>query len=88
MAVDPGQRGRGTARALMRDCASRARAAGARELVLQTGGFMTAAIGLYESLGFRRDPDFDGSASRHYGVPGAEEVRLVAYRQHLGGDLG
>ncbi|MEO8093774.1 MAG: GNAT family N-acetyltransferase [Pseudolysinimonas sp.] len=47
-------RGRGLSRTLMLDLEARAKAAGARSMVLQTGGRQDAAHGLYESLGYQR----------------------------------
>lgn len=76
VAVDPSARGRGVARALVSECADRARQAGATELGLHTSRSMTAAIRLYQRMGFVRDPDHD------FHPPGAELVE--GYRLHLG----
>ena len=59
VAVDPSARGRGVARALVDECARRARAAGARVLGLHTSRSMRAAKTLYEQMGFVRDPEHD-----------------------------
>jgi ribosomal protein S18 acetylase RimI-like enzyme len=59
LAVAEDARGRGVGRALVLECIDRARAAGRRGLSLHTRPVMTAAQGLYESLGFRRVPALD-----------------------------
>lgn len=51
--VDSSHRGRGIARALMLELEGVARGLGAPSLVLQTGDRQPAAIGLYESIGYR-----------------------------------
>jgi ribosomal protein S18 acetylase RimI-like enzyme len=59
LAVDPTARGRGVGRALVEACLALARGDGKVRVVLYTRPSMTAAHGLYESLGFRRDPERD-----------------------------
>ncbi|WP_426563490.1 GNAT family N-acetyltransferase [Angustibacter sp. McL0619] len=59
LAVDPAARGLGLGRVLVEECVARARAAGARRLVLSTRSMMTPAVGLYESMGFVRRPERD-----------------------------
>ena len=59
LAVDPAVAGRGIGRALTVGCVSRARAEGRSGMTLYTLPTMTVAHRLYESLGFRRDPDRD-----------------------------
>jgi ribosomal protein S18 acetylase RimI-like enzyme len=71
LAVDPALQGRGAGRALTLACLDRARTQGRRWLVLHTGAWMVAAIRLYESLGFERDPGLD-----YVPAPG---VHLIAY---------
>jgi len=85
LAVDPDARGHGTAKALVRAVIARAMRAGADELCLHTGEFMTAAIALYESLGFRRDPAHDFEVTERLGIDGVEPVTLHAYRLRLTG---
>ena len=76
VAVDPAVRGRGIARALVSECARRARKSGAAWLGLHTSRSMSAAMRLYESMGFVRDPAHD------FQPPGAELVE--GYRLDLG----
>lgn len=51
--VTPQARGRGISRELMTELERLAAARGIRSLVLQTGVLQLAAIGLYESMGYR-----------------------------------
>jgi putative acetyltransferase len=53
MAVAPDERGRGTGRRLMNAAIARARALGAASLFLGSNHRLEAAVGLYESAGFR-----------------------------------
>jgi len=57
LGVDPAARARGAGRALMLAAEERARAAGKTEITLHTTSLMTAAHGLYESMGYERRPD-------------------------------
>jgi hypothetical protein len=52
-------------------------------LCLHTAGFMTAAVALYEAMGFRRDPSFDFEATGHLRVGGIQPIRILAYRLDL-----
>jgi ribosomal protein S18 acetylase RimI-like enzyme len=52
--VEPGARGLGLGRRLVRACVNFARAAGYRKLVLWTQSELTAARAIYEKLGFRK----------------------------------
>ena len=61
LVVDPAVRGRGVGEALVRECLTRARAAGRRRMVLSTGPQMAAAHRLYDRLGFTRLPGRDWS---------------------------
>src|SRR5215218_4240942 len=83
LGVDPAARGHGVGRALVEACRRRALAAGAPVLCLHTAGFMTAAVALYEAMGFRRDPSFDFEATSHLRVGGIQPVRILAYRLDL-----
>jgi ribosomal protein S18 acetylase RimI-like enzyme len=70
--VRPGARRRGIARALMDECVRRARETGKTLLTLNTGESMKAAHAMYESMGFRRNPDqvFDDDfVLRSYELP-------------------
>lgn len=57
--VAPEARGRGVARRLMEAARQRAQQAGVVALALATEKNNTTAKGLYESLGYERDTDFD-----------------------------
>jgi len=57
LGVDPGQRGRGVARAIMDACFAWAAKAGKTRMLLHTTQRMEAAQAMYESLGFERLPD-------------------------------
>jgi predicted N-acetyltransferase YhbS len=81
LGVDPAARGSGIGRLLMRECFDRARAVGAPVLCLHTAAFMTAAVVMYEEMGFRRAPKFDFDPKDYY--PVAESVQVIAYRVDL-----
>lgn len=76
LAVEPSARGRGVGRRLVQECLDRARASGARRLVISTTPRMTSAHRLYESMGFLRWPDRDWSPT--------PEVDLWVYAVGLG----
>ena len=76
LAVRPDARGRGVGRLLVERCEERARAHGARAVVLSSLREMAPAHRLYERLGYRRLPARDWEP-----VPG---VSLIAYRKELG----
>jgi GNAT superfamily N-acetyltransferase len=61
LAVAPDWRRRGVGTALMTECLNRARNLGATRMLLHTLPFMSKAIALHESLGFRRAPEFDAA---------------------------
>jgi hypothetical protein len=48
-------------------------------LCLHTAELMTAAVALYERMGFRRDPAFDFDAASHHGLGGARPVPVLSY---------
>jgi ribosomal protein S18 acetylase RimI-like enzyme len=75
LGVDPAARGLGVGRALMEASIERARGQGKRFVTLRTTGLMTAARGLYASLGFRPDPEHDLQVD--------DDFRLSAYRLAL-----
>ena len=59
LVVDPTVQGRGIGRLLVTTCLDLARAAGKTRMVLSTDPRMSAAIRLYEQLGFARSPERD-----------------------------
>ena len=59
LSVAPNARGRGIGRALVEECVRRARGWGARELGLHTSKSFTAAIAMYQAMGFARAPERD-----------------------------
>ena len=59
LAVDPGARGRGVGRRLVKACVQVARSAGKEVVTLHTTEQMVAAQRIYRSLGFRRDRSRD-----------------------------
>lgn len=71
LGVVPEAGGRGVGRALAGWCVDAARSAGRRRVALHTEQAMRAAHRMYESLGFRRAPEFDWEP-----LPG---VDLLAY---------
>jgi len=70
LAVTPSARGKGVARALMEECISRARAAGAPALTLHTADVMAVAMRLYERMGFARAPELDFTPTPGFLVKG------------------
>ena len=60
LAVRPDSRGKGYGSLLTQACLDRARELKIDTVFLYTGTFMTAAQHLYEKLGFKRAPEFDG----------------------------
>jgi GNAT superfamily N-acetyltransferase len=59
LAVLPGYRGLGLGRALVDECVRRCRERGIQMLALHTTEWMAVARGMYERMGFIRDPAFD-----------------------------
>ena len=83
LGVEPAARGLGIGHALVRACLERARAGGAPVVALHTAEFMTAALAMYERLGFRRAPDFDFDAASHLDLDGVRPVPILGYRLDL-----
>lgn len=73
LAVHPGAGWPGIARVLLAACEHLAMEAGAPVLAIRSASFMTDVIGSYERLGYRRAPQFDGTAP----------VRSVAHLRYL-----
>jgi ribosomal protein S18 acetylase RimI-like enzyme len=82
LGVDPARRGLGIGRRLMDECFGRARALGAQVLCLHTAAFMTAAVTMYEAMGFERVPEYDFVASA-FVEGGPDSVTVIAYRIDL-----
>ena len=79
MYVRPAYRGRGIARQLVVALEEEAFAAGRPVLRLETGTYLTAAIALYESSGYRRIPVYGEYAGNPFSV--CYEKRLPALVQ-------
>ena len=79
LAVAPDARGLGAGRALMHACLDRARAASAPAIGLHTADFMSAAVVLYQSLGFQRAPHLDIDFGRMIGGEAGPPVIASAY---------
>ena len=80
IAVAPGARGRGIGRHLASAALARVRELEQEAVCLHTAHFMRAAVPLYESLGFRRCPEFDQDVSQLFGLdPAGEPVLAVGY---------
>jgi len=88
LAVDPERRGEGVGRALVAETIVRAGAVAAPALGIHSTPWMTAAVALYRSLGFVRDPrcDFEPGIPMSDGSP----LRVDCYRLDLraGGPAG
>ncbi|RFU70519.1 GNAT family N-acetyltransferase [Peribacillus saganii] len=76
LAVAPEARGKGAAKGLVSECIRRAEAKGFSSVGLHTGEFMASAMGLYESMGFIREPQFDFE-------PANDGIIVKAYRLTL-----
>jgi GNAT superfamily N-acetyltransferase len=83
LGVAPSARGLGIGRALVEACLERAEAADAAVLCLHTAEFMTAAVALYERMGFGRDPAYDFDATGRFGLRGVRPIPILAYRLDL-----
>lgn len=83
-AVDPASRGLGLGVALVEACLDQARRDGRAAVALHTAAFMTAAMGLYERIGFVRDPSFDFPARDFFPYGPADEITALAFVRPLG----
>lgn len=86
VAIHPDARGLGLGRRLALAAVDLARADGRRAIVLHTWWLMSAAIGLYESVGFRRDPGLDADTRAFFPAGVDEEVPVLAFRLDLASD--
>jgi ribosomal protein S18 acetylase RimI-like enzyme len=83
LGVDPDARRLGVGRTLVQACLRRAEAAGAGVLCLHSAGFMTAAVRLYEAMGFRRAPAYDFDIVERLDLDGLRPIPILAYRFDL-----
>ena len=83
LAVEPTHRGRGTARRLVEECIEMAAGGGAPVIGLHTATLMTAAVRLYERLGFIRDAAHDVAADDVMGIAADDAPAIIAYRLEL-----
>lgn len=67
LAVHPRHQGHGVGRSLTEACLARARAAGRRRMLLYSTEPMVVARGMYERMGFRREPSRDWPFEREDG---------------------
>ena len=79
VAVDPAARGLGIGGRLAAAAVELARADGAPSIVLHTWSAMTAAIAVYERLGFRRAPAYDALSSDFFASGSAEDPAALAF---------
>jgi GNAT superfamily N-acetyltransferase len=79
VAVDPVARGAGIGRRLAEAAVERARADGARAVILHTWFVMRSAVRVYEGIGFRRAPAFDAESSDFFPARTAEDPPALAY---------
>jgi len=84
LAVEPSARGLGLGHRLADRCIEHARTLDTPTVCLHTAPFMDAAIRMYQSLGFRRAPEFDGDAGEMVTSPRIEpQIPALAYRLDL-----
>jgi ribosomal protein S18 acetylase RimI-like enzyme len=88
VATHPDARGLGLGRRLAETAVERARADGRDAIVLHTWMLMSAAIGLYESLGFRRAPSLDAGTREFFATGVEEDIPALAFRLDLRGRKG
>lgn len=77
VAVAPSARGLGIGRQLAQECIARSRMLGAEAVCLHTASFMSAAVAMYEGLGFQRRPELDRDVDMLFPFA-AEGPRTVA----------
>jgi GNAT superfamily N-acetyltransferase len=79
VAVDPAARGLGVGRMLAAAAVDLARRDGKAAIVLHTWEVMTAAIRVYESLGFRRAPAYDAGSRDFFPTDHDEDPPAIAF---------
>jgi GNAT superfamily N-acetyltransferase len=79
VAVEPSARGLGIGRDLGAAALELARRDGARSVVLHTWAVMTAAIAVYERLGFRRAPAYDAGSSAFFPTGIKDDPAALAF---------
>jgi GNAT superfamily N-acetyltransferase len=80
IAVAPHARGRGIGRQLALAAIARVRELDRAAVCLHTAPFMRAAVPLYESLGFRRCPEYDQDVSTLFGLnPAGDPLLAIGY---------
>lgn len=85
VAVDPDARGLGIGGRLAATAVDLARCDGAPSIVLHTWAAMSAAIAVYERLGFRRAPAFDSVSSAFFASASPEDPAALAFWLDLAG---
>lgn len=75
LAVLPDAQGTGVGEALTTECIARARDMGLHEVILHSTQWMTTAHGIYQRLGFTRDPNLDWWPEPN--------IELLGFRLHL-----
>jgi ribosomal protein S18 acetylase RimI-like enzyme len=84
VAVEPSARGLDVGRRLAEACIHRSVELDAHAVCLHTASFMQAAMAMYESVGFRRVPEFDRDAPGLFNVTAdGPDLRALAYKLDL-----
>ncbi len=83
LAVHPDARGLGVGRALVAECERLARAVGSPVFAFHTASFMSAAMALYEHLGYVRAPEYDLDFADHFGSGEPISAQGLAYQRNL-----
>ncbi|HEU5266704.1 MAG TPA: GNAT family N-acetyltransferase [Jatrophihabitans sp.] len=84
LAVHPDAQGHGAARALIAATERLARRHGAPAFAFHSASFMSAAVAMYDRLGYARAPEFDRDLGSFLNVVDAPPVRSIAFRRDLG----
>ena len=83
MAVHPDVRGRGVATTLLTEAERLARTVEAPVFAFHTVSFMSAAVALYERMGYRRAPEYDFDFGARYGLSTPPRTTAITYRRDL-----